>query len=186
MLKKLKDYIEAKKIYSEYLKEQDKPAYEKFSKFVDIDYTIQKRLQPLKLNNQYNYEYRISFNNKIFKKENRIFLFEDFSYLDPDLKLFNGDSNLYEAFILEEKLKQNQRNKFIYSRLKNHVEFTDRYSNLALNKTILTGWTLSTYLKSIPKINMEYEKFEFFNDNCKYYERNWFVRNYIKQKLEKK
>ena len=137
--KKLQEYLDACKLYKEYLRSLEHVHYDQFEKFVDIDYSYQQSLQPIKVDYHDPIEFRITFNAKILKIKKVLNLDESFSYLDPDLKLFNNDEKLYENFNQIEKNKQNKRNIFIYEQLKNKNLFNERYSDLELKRTVIGG-----------------------------------------------
>ena len=137
--KKLQEYFDACKLYKEYLRSLEHVHYDQFEKFVDIDYSYQQSLQPKKIDYHDPIEFRITFNAKILKIKKVLNLDESFSYLDPDLKLFNNDEKLYEDFNQIEKNKQNKRNIFIYKQLKNKNLFNERYSDLELKRTVIGG-----------------------------------------------
>ena len=137
--KKLQEYFDACKLYKEYLRSLGHVHYDQFEKFVDIDYSYQQSLQPKKIDYHDPIEFRITFNAKILKIKKVLNLDESFSYLDPDLKLFNNDEKLYQDFNQIEKNKQNKRNIFIYEQLKNKNLFNERYSDLELKRTVIGG-----------------------------------------------
>ena len=184
--KKLQEYFDACKLYKEYLRSLEHVHYDQFEKFVDIDYSYQQSLQPKKIDYHDPIEFRITFNAKILKIKKVLNLDESFSYLDPDLKLFNNDEKLYENFNQIEKNKQNKRNIFIYEQLKNKNLFNERYSDLELKRTVIGGWSLKSYLSSIRIQNMHYEKFDFFNKLVKVYETKFMIRNHILNKINTK
>lgn len=182
-LKKWKEYFEADKLYRQYLRQQEHIVYDQFEKFLDIDYSYQQSLQPRKIDYNDPFEFRITFNHQILKIKKTLILEETYSYLDPNLKLFNNDEKIYESFMQEEKNKQNKRNIFIYEQLKNKSIFNEEYSNLELSKTVINGWSLKKYLNSIKNHEMQYEKFDLFNKIVKIYERKIMIKNQILNKI---
>ena len=182
-LKKLKEYYEVDKLYKQYLRQQEHIHYDQFEKFLDIDYSYQQSLQPRKIDYEVPFEFRITFNHKILKIQKTLSLEETYSYLDPNLKLFNNDEKIYDAYIQEEKKKENKRNIFIYEQLKNKAFFNEQYSNLELSKTVMGGWSLKKYLNSVQNHDMQYEKFDFFNKIVKIYETKNMIRKQILNKI---
>ena len=143
-----KEYKNAKKAYKKYLSSLNNST-RPTSHFIDLDYSLQKKLQPLKDVVTTIKKYRVDFYNQIFVQQERLVFQETKSFLDPNLFLFNNSEKEYQNYLRTTKERENLRNQMVYQILKGSLILEEYKSDLKLQKIVFTNFDFKKYKKNL-------------------------------------